>query len=268
MKKLFKYKSTASILLIIILTQAIAFSSPYKLSPVMDGILIGSGTALYGFSIYSDKYADPLTDSQIAELSENDINILDRPAAHHRSASSAQWSDAAVTSIMISPAAFLAAEKTRNDLLTIGVMYGESILITTGLCGSIKNIVHRKRPYTYNSDVPDEEKKKKDSVRSFYSGHTANAFNSAVFISTVYSEYYPENSWRFCIWGASLSAASLTGYLRYRAGKHYPTDIIAGAVTGSTTGWLIPALHRQGNENISFQITAGDETMIAVIMTF
>ncbi len=245
-----------------------ASPSPYKLSPVTESILIGSGSALYGFSIYSNKYTDSLTDEQIAGLSDENLNSFDRSASQNWSPSSARWSDRWITAIMVSPAAFLGPDETRSDIFTIGVMYGESILITSGLCGSIKNIVQRKRPYTYNPDVPVEEKKNRDSVRSFYSGHTANAFNSAVFLGTVYSDYYPDSSCRFGVWGAALSAASFTGYLRYRAGKHYPSDIIAGAAMGSTTGWLVPMLHRRGSSNISFRIFPGEETTIAVILNF
>ena len=243
-------------------------ASPYKLSPVTDSILIGSGAALSGMFLCSETRVAPLSDEEIASQSKNDINRFDRSAADNWSPASAKWSNGILAAIMVSPSGLLIEKDTRNDFVTLSVMYGESILITTGLNGSVKNIVQRKRPYTYNSDVPDEEKKKTDSVRSFYSGHTANAFNSAVFISTVYADYYPESSLRFGVWGAALSAASLTGYLRYRAGKHYPTDIIAGAAAGSTTGWLVPALHRQGDGNISLQVITGDETMIAVIMNF
>jgi membrane-associated phospholipid phosphatase len=62
--------------------------------------------------------------------------------------------------------------------------------------------------------------------------------------------------------------ASVTGYLRYYSGKHYPTDIIAGAIIGSITGWGIPALHRKRNENISVKIMFGEDSMIAIEFYF
>jgi len=244
------------------------YSSPYELSPLTDGLLIGSGAAFYGLSLYTGKKIDPLTDKEIAELSKNDINSFDRSAADNWSRKADKWSDRTLTPIMISPLAFLAADETRNDFITIGVMYAESLLITSGLNGTVKNIAQRNRPYTYNPDVSVSEKKEEDAVLSFYSGHTVNAFNSAVFVSTVFADYYPESSWRYFVWGTTLSAASLTGYLRYKAGMHYPTDIITGAVIGSVTGWLIPVLHHPGSRNISFQIIAGEENMIAVVLSF
>jgi membrane-associated phospholipid phosphatase len=74
--------------------------------------------------------------------------------------------------------------------------------------------------------------------------------------------------WRYAVWGTSLLAASVTGYLRYYAGKHYPTDIIAGAAMGSITGWGIPALHRNNDENIAVKMAVGEGTMIAIEFYF
>lgn len=244
------------------------YSSPYELRPFTDSVLIGSGAALFGLSFYTGKYADPLTEEEIADLSKDNINSFDRSAADNWSPAADDWSDRVLYTIMISPLAFLAGDETRNSFVTIGVMYAESLLITRGLNGITKDIVHRTRPYAYNSDAPYGDKKNDDAVRSFYSGHTVNAFNSAVFVSTVFSNYYPDSSWRYAVWGTSITAASLTGYLRYRAGMHYPTDIIAGAAIGSLTGWLIPVLHRPGSGNISFQLITGEENTFAVILNF
>lgn len=244
------------------------YSSPYTLSPVTDGILLSSGTALCGLSIYTDKKIRPLTAEDISTLSKNDINSFDRSAADNWSPTADKWSDVILTSIMISPAALLFDAGIQKDSLTVGVMYAESLLITRGASGTTKNIVQRNRPYTYNSRVPYRDKMDKDAVRSFYSGHTVNAFNTAVFTGTVFSDYYPESPWRYAVWGAGLSAASLTGYLRYRSGMHYPSDILAGALIGSATGFLVPLLHRYNSENISIQVIPGTENKAAVTLNF
>jgi membrane-associated phospholipid phosphatase len=44
--------------------------------------------------------------------------------------------------------------------------------------------------------------------------------------------------------GSSLSAATVVGLLKIHAGYHYPTDIAAGAVVGTSIGVLVPMLHR------------------------
>ena len=46
------------------------------------------------------------------------------------------------------------------------------------------------------------------------------------------------------IWTTSLGLATLTGYFRIAADKHYFTDIIAGAMVGTLVGYLgFDALH-------------------------
>ena len=43
---------------------------------------------------------------------------------------------------------------------------------------------------------------------------------------------------------ATLESAALSvGLLKIRAGYHYPTDIMAGALAGISSGLLVPFLH-------------------------
>ncbi len=41
---------------------------------------------------------------------------------------------------------------------------------------------------------------------------------------------------------------AFVGYERVRAGEHFPTDVIAGAMAGAAIGTLVPHLHRLHNE--------------------
>jgi membrane-associated phospholipid phosphatase len=45
--------------------------------------------------------------------------------------------------------------------------------------------------------------------------------------------------------------ASTIGYFRFESGKHFPTDIITGAVVGGGIGFIIPYLHRTSKKNLS-----------------
>ncbi len=53
----------------------------------------------------------------------------------------------------------------------------------------------------------------------------------------------PDSHSKNLVWAGCLATASVTGYLRYAAGYHFPTDILAGAALGAFTGWLVPQLH-------------------------
>ena len=221
-----------------------AYSQVYRISYGTDIPLAITGLTFLAGAYYADSKLTPLDQNEIDSADKNEINKFDRTATDNWSKKSDRISDYTDYLLIASPALLTAFSEIRNDLLIIAVMYAETLAIENGLTGIVKAAVKRKRPYVYNEDVPAHEKLNTYSKRSFYSGHTCSAFSSAVFLSTVYSEYFPHSKSRWFVWTISLSIASYTGWLRYDSGMHYPTDIIAGAVTGSLIGWLIPALHK------------------------
>ena len=97
----------------------------------------------------------------------------------------------------------------------------------------------------YYATAPLVDKLDKDARRSFFSGHAAVSFSSAVFASTVFGHYFPVSKLRPVIWVSSLGLATATAVLRYEAGKHFPSDLVVGAAVGSAMGWLVPKLHER-----------------------
>jgi undecaprenyl-diphosphatase len=63
---------------------------------------------------------------------------------------------------------------------------------------------------------------------SFPSGHTAFSFTQAV----IYSHHYPKMKVPLFIY------AAIVGFSRIYLGKHYPTDVLGGAVLGISIGVL------------------------------
>ena len=226
------------------------YSKIYDLNYTTDIPLALTGLALLSGAYYGDSRLEPLKQSEIDSAKTSDINRFDRNATDNWSGTSDRLSDYSLYSLIAGPVLLTAYDEPRNDILTITVMYMEALAIETGLTGIVKTAVKRKRPYVYNSKVPLNEKLNTDSKKSFYSGHTSTSFTSAVFLSTVYGDYFPASNSKWFVWTISLGMASFTGWLRYNAGMHFPTDILAGAAAGSLIGWLVPAIHRKNTFSI------------------
>jgi membrane-associated phospholipid phosphatase len=223
--------------------------SPYDLSWQNEGIALGLGLATGIPALILADNSDTLTRSDILLLDKNNINGFDRFAADYYSPNIATASDVLVITAVASPLLLLLSPDIRSDALTVGTMYAETMLLAAALPGLTKELVDRTRPYAYNSEAPITLKADADTKRSFFSGHTSLAFASAVFLSTVYSDYYPDSEYKPYIWGGTLLVATTVGLLRIFSGKHFPTDVLTGAAVGSFIGWLIPKLHKKTSGN-------------------
>jgi membrane-associated phospholipid phosphatase len=225
--------------------------SPYQCSWQKDGYIIGAGGATAAVGLYIYKSASVPALSEISQLSSGTINWFDRSATNHYSETAATTSDVLFGVAAAAPFALFADQSMRNDWRTITLMYVETWSYIGGISMLSKGLIARFRPYVYNQNVSLDKKLTSDAKMSFFSNHTTVAFASAVFLSTVYSDYNPNSEWKSYIWASSLLMASVVGYLRYAAGEHFPTDIVVGAVAGSAIGYAVPWMHRTSNDNMS-----------------
>lgn len=246
-----KFVDISIVILVINLTLQNAFAqSPYKTSWSQDGPIFGCGIAVAFCASYLDDSITPLTIEEINNLSSEDVNRFDKSATNNWSECVANISDIFVGACLLSPLTLFVAGDVRGDFRTVSTMYLETLFFSVFIPSFGKGGVQRIRPFVYNPEAPLDKKLEPDAKRSFPSGHTTCAFSSAVFLSTVYSDYYPNSRWKPYVWGGSLLAASMVGYFRYEAGAHFPTDVLTGAVIGSTIGYVIPWLHRTFNKEL------------------
>lgn len=109
---------------------------------------------------------------------------------------------------------------------------GAAIATTTLL----KRVIRRERPYI---DLPDIEARTgglDGAVRerdgfALPSGHATLAFALATSVSLTHPEWYV--ALPVYTWATSVSAA------RVWHGVHYPTDVLAGAATGTLVAWVV-----------------------------
>jgi hypothetical protein len=70
------------------------------------------------------------------------------------------------------------------------------------------------------------------------------------------TDIHGDSMWTKLLWGTSMTIAAMTDYARIKAGKHYPSDIIASAVVGIAIGYMIPNLDKKKkNDRVSLVIS-------------
>jgi membrane-associated phospholipid phosphatase len=215
---------------------------------------LGLGLTALGSSLKDGH--DPITREEIERLSRSDVNWFDRTATHNRSSRWAGRSDTyrdidvrATFVLLAAEATYTVVQKRWVGPAVLGIMFAEVYFFVNGATDFTKGLVGRKRPYVYNTALSVEERYEAsggtDVFFSFFSGHTTAAFVAATFSSKVFTDIHGTSPWSYLMWGSTLSLATLTAYARVKAGEHYPSDVIAGAVVGGAIGYLVPALHRK-----------------------
>ena len=116
--------------------------------------------------------------------------------------------------------------------------------INGGLTNISKAVFQRPRPFVFADDWDPERIIKSGDQAAFVSGHTSGSAAASFFFARVFSDYFPDSKLKPYVWSIAISLPALTGYFRVRAGKHYPTDVIAGYLLGASIGYIIPTLHK------------------------
>ncbi len=233
-------------------------SFPYELDQRLDVGLTAGGVALFAGAAVAYWGQEPLTMEEINQLDPADINGFDRSATTQWGLKD-RYANALVLTLMAAPLGLAIAAPGSRQSWTVAAMYGEALLIGMGLGELLNGVTNRTRPFVYNDDLglPFAVRSEVEARRAFPSGHTANAFAAAVFLSSVYARLHPGSSARAWIWAGSLTLAATTGYMRYKGGKHFPTDIISGAIIGSLIGWGVPKLHEVDDVNLRIAPSGG-----------
>jgi membrane-associated phospholipid phosphatase len=170
------------------------------------------------------------------------------------SASAAKTSDLLVTLAVVTPLALHAGQGFDEATGRRVLVYAEAISVSLALNAATKRLVGRPRPYVYSADPRVQAyagRQRDDTHLSFYSGHAATAFAAAVSGGYLYSQTTGDTAARTTVWASGLLVAGLTSSLRVRAGKHFYSDVLAGAVLGAGVGLAVPLLHYRGSATSS-----------------
>lgn len=235
--------------LLIILCVSTVFAqeeeSPYNFNWKRELIYASGSGLLAAGGIFADRQIRPLTTAQINVLDPYALPGLDMSAVHRWSPKADLASDILLYGSVTLPAFMMINKRARKDFLAVGFIYAETALLTLGVTELAKTAVRRPRPFVYNPDVDMSYKTDRDARFSFFSGHTSITAALCFTTAKVFSDYSDNQTHKALVWtGAALFPAAV-GILRYEAGKHFPTDIIAGYIIGGTIGYLVPWLHHR-----------------------
>ncbi len=255
MIKYLQHISFRWLFIFVLVTTNIYAQSPYEIDWKKESIYLGIGTSTITTALLLNANFEGLKTEDVSGMDRANVHRFDRKATFHYSSEASHLSDIFSIGSHVLPFLFIGEKETRKEFGTIVLMYGEALMITGGLTGLTKRFTKRPRPYVYNEMAPITKKQSRTARYSFFSGHTSSAATNSFFAAKVFSDYFPDSKLKPYVWFTAASIPAITGYLRYKAGKHYPTDVLTGYAVGAVIGVLIPHLHRAKETNsLSLQL--------------
>ncbi|CAH1002554.1 hypothetical protein LEM8419_03428 [Neolewinella maritima] len=232
-------------LLVLLLTSATATAqqgSPYYLSLKRDLLYGGVAT---GSVVLGDVLRSRTPDIVLADLRLGTIPGFDRAATRFSSERARKGSDYALYASAGLPILLIAGDRTRRDAGKLAILFAETMALNQGLTNIVKSVALRPRPYVFDENLAPTTVIRSNDWAAFLSGHTSVSAAGGFFFARAFADYYPDSKLKPYAWALGAGLPALTGYLRIRAGQHYPSDVVAGYALGAVVGYLVPALHRK-----------------------
>ena len=149
------------------------------------------------------------------------------------------------------------AQTREGRLRDAGELAGAD-LFSLGVAMGAKGLVQRPRPWVaYEGDLVCLQHV---GSTSFPSGHTSTAFATATSLTLVYPRWYvavPAYLW-----------AGAVGYSRMYVGAHFPTDVLAGALLGTASAFVVHAVRQKLWQQSAPAATPPDALVLPVVISF
>jgi membrane-associated phospholipid phosphatase len=144
--------------------------------------------------------------------------------------------------------------------LALFFVFSQGYVLTESVTGLFKGLVTRYRPFAYmtqerieNLNTESKEKFLEDIVEydiqnSFFSGDASITAFGFMFLATCYGLFYPSSKFKNGMCAVAIIATLLECYFRALSGKHFPSDVLIGALIGSVIAYGIVEIHRQSSK--------------------
>ncbi len=204
-------------------------------------------------SIYGNYRLGKMPVQSPSEMKDvSDLLPWDRPVAgrYNKTAGDVStWAAAlGVAPLALGAASWYRGDALGADLAAYTLMLAQALALQNGLNLVVRSMSFWPRPYMYATDGDGADAASAaegEAYGSFFSGHASAAFTIAVFTGEWFSEFYPNSAYKSLVWATSLSLAGFVGALRIAAGKHYPTDVVVGALAGTGISLAVIKIHKK-----------------------
>lgn len=129
----------------------------------------------------------------------------------------------------------------------------ESLAVSMAVQSLVSSLASRERPFVRNcgETIPEssDDCQSRDRYRSFFSGHTSNAFTGAAVTCSnhVHHQVFGTPLADALTCAVAFTSAGTVGMMRVMGERHYLTDVMTGALIGTVTGFGVPwLLHYRG----------------------
>jgi undecaprenyl-diphosphatase len=129
------------------------------------------------------------------------------------------------------------------------IVYLETVVITTLITNLVKIAVRRPRPTAYHPmgmPAPDDT----NTALSFFSGHASVSAGLSATATYMAFARDPGSLEAWLVFLGGMAVTTFVSVARVSEGKHFPTDVIAGAAAGATVGTLVPHLHAISDDDV------------------
>ena len=229
----------------------------YKVNPYVSGLLGIGGVALGQYLINDLANDPPIPVNEILRLDKSNVNSFDRIAVEQENwiyaSEAAEISDYWLMGSVLLPATLYFDKRVRNEWLNVALMYFETQALAANLyVWAGPRLAERYRPVTYynRGEFDIDELTPGRNRHSWFSGHVTNTTAGTYFFAKVLTDMHPEWKGKWKIWAAASVPPVVVGYLRYRALKHFPTDVIMGFIAGGGSAILVPYLHKKKDNRL------------------
>ncbi|MEO9873111.1 phosphatase PAP2 family protein [Ekhidna sp.] len=214
-----------------------------------------------------DRKAEKFQKFQIGSLDQtkiDQINWLDRIVAGRWDLLAKDNGKALMSiAIYIIPLSLFLFRGGIKERLGLFFIFTQGYILTESVTGIVKGLTERYRPFAYRSLVEIrqlgmeakeefvEDISKYDIENSFFSGDAALTAFSLIFFAYAFQVIYSESKLRKIVWGFMLLGIVIKCYFRTMSGKHFPSDVMVGAVFGSVLAFFIIKLHLTKTSSLS-----------------